>query len=125
MFEFLNGRALPWHGRAGDAPHWAPAICDQPPSIRWMLFTIEQAQCDARGCLDGHTRELLARFERLVESCPGETRVGLVAGDFLVVDNKRCLHARTPVGDPSRSPREMRRVKVNLRDAGKLPTPPA
>jgi alpha-ketoglutarate-dependent taurine dioxygenase len=60
--------------------------------------------------------DLLA-FEQAAGNCRGVARMRLQAGDLLLLDNGRSLHARTAIRDPAGSTRELLRTKVMRREA--------
>ncbi|MQB01870.1 MAG: hypothetical protein GEU78_16585 [Actinobacteria bacterium] len=56
--------------------------------------------------------DALLSFESALETAPGGLEFALRPGDLLLVDNARCLHARTAVSNPQHSDRLLLRTKV-------------
>jgi alpha-ketoglutarate-dependent taurine dioxygenase len=110
----LATAALPWRvaDELGGGVHWQPAIDLAEPSVRWLRYTVDLSLAEGLASLPKQTRDDVHAFERLVESCRGAVRTRLQAGDVLLVDNRRSLHARTAIADPAQSDRELLRVKV-------------
>lgn len=110
----LADNPLPWRiaDELGGGVHWEPALDLDSPRIRWLRYTIAMSRDDGLATIAEDTLDDLARFEELVEVCQGATWLRLEAGDLLLIDNARSLHARTPIADPARSTRELLRTKV-------------
>lgn len=98
--------------------HWAPVADIASGLLRWLRFTVEAAAGDGVAWLDADQRVAINRFERALESSDACCVGHLVPGDLLVVDNRRCLHARTAVERPAASRRLLLRTKVMQRDGG-------
>lgn len=81
--------------------------------VRWLRHTIESAVAGGAE-IDQRVAAVLDRFEKLVDECPTATDVLLEPGDLLLLNNAKCLHARTPVADPAKSARTMSRIKIML-----------
>jgi hypothetical protein len=109
----LAGRPVPWRiaEELGGGVHWAPVIVE-PPQIRWLRYTVMLSCQDGLASVDDDTVGDLQEFERFAESCRGAHSANLESGDLLLVDNTRCLHARTAISAPAASARELRRTKV-------------
>jgi hypothetical protein len=108
-------RPLPWRiaDGLGGGTHWAPAIELAPlTQIRWLRSTILLSDEDELAKLDDDLLDDLHRLEVLIEQCPATLETPLAAGDLLIINNRRCLHARTPITSPASSERELRRTKV-------------
>lgn len=116
----LAGDPVPW--RVADEPgggvHWEPPLHLDSLRIRWLRYTITLSHDDGLATIADDTLSDLALFEQLVEACRGTSSLRLWAGDLLLIDNTRSLHARTPIADPSRSTRELLRTKVMRRETG-------
>lgn len=110
----LAGQSVPWRiaDELGGGAHWAPVIELGARRIRWLRYTVMLSCEDGLAALDDQSAGDLEEFERLVENCPGGRSVNLEAGDLLLVENTRCLHARTAISAPATSARELRRTKV-------------
>jgi hypothetical protein len=111
VVDRLAARALPWRiaEELGGGVHWEAAIDPATPHLRWLPHTVTSSPDDGRADM--------AAFEHLVEHCRGVVHIDLEAGDLLLLDNRRCLHARTPVRNPAASTRQLRRTKVMRRPA--------
>ncbi|MEU6034136.1 TauD/TfdA family dioxygenase [Actinomadura sp. NPDC047616] len=112
--EQIVGLQLPWRvaDELGGGLHWAPAITDGGQEIRWLRHAVSQAVAEGTTDLGPATEKLLAEFETELEGCPGVVDTMLEPGDLLIIDNKHCLHARTPISDLATSDRELLRTKV-------------
>jgi Taurine catabolism dioxygenase TauD, TfdA family len=115
----LTTQPVPWRvaDELGGGVHWEPVVRDgNDPVIRWLRYTVAKSWEDGLAHPDPGLHYLLDRFERLIEGSRAAFGFMLRAGDVLVVDNARCLHARSAIMDPARSARELRRTKVIRRD---------
>lgn len=110
LHKWLTTVSVPWKlaeefgGRVLRAP-----ILSQS-GIRWLKFTI-QASGDET-VTHGAWAEPLAVFEDMLDNKMEATEFPLEQGDCLIVDNRKCLHARTPIVDAASSPRLLYRTKV-------------
>lgn len=116
----LAGNPVPWRvaDELGGGVHWEPPLHLSSARVRWLRYTITLSHDDGLATITDDTLSDLARFEQLVEACRGTSSLRLEAGDLLLIDNTRSLHARTPIADPSRSTRELLRTKVVKRETG-------
>ncbi len=114
VVERLASQALPWRiaDELGGGVHWKPAINTVTPHIRWLRYTAALSHDEGLASLPDSCLDDMTAFERLVENCGGIARTRLQAGDLMLIDNGRCLHARTPIRNPAASTRELRRTKV-------------
>lgn len=83
--------------------------------VRWLRFTIGEAirtHGDSSASPPSRTLDALTGFEAALESSPAVLEFGLLPGDLLLVDNRRCLHARTIVANPQVSDRLVLRTKL-------------
>jgi alpha-ketoglutarate-dependent taurine dioxygenase len=108
----LASQAIPWRiaDEVGGGVHWECPIDLAVPHIRWLRYTVTLSE------EEGLADDLLA-FEQAVGNCRGVARMRLHAGDLLLLDNGRSLHARTAIRDPVGSTRELLRTKVMRREA--------
>ncbi len=116
---------LPWAvaDELGGGVVHAPVFSDG--AVRWLRFTIEQAlQCAplAGSTLPADVIDALRSFESALEAAPGGFEFALRPGDLLLVNNVKCLHARTAVSNPQQSDRLLLRTKVvaHQHDAARL-----
>jgi Taurine catabolism dioxygenase TauD, TfdA family len=77
-------------------PAFSPPAAVLPGTgrIRWRRDNLDP-RCDV-------PPGAAARIDRAFETAPGRVRLRLGAGDLLVVDNHRVMHARTAFADPDR-----------------------
>jgi hypothetical protein len=68
-------------------------------TVRWRRYTTEFA-LRAGAPIAPAIAELLDPLERLIEKTPATLEFLLGAGELLVMANRRCLHARTGLGNP-------------------------
>lgn len=114
LVERLAAQALPWRvaDELGGGVDWEPPINVATPHIRWLRHTAALSHEEGLARLPDSCLDDMTAFERLVENCEGTVRTNLRAGDLMLIDNGRCLHARTPIRNPAASTRELRRTKV-------------
>jgi Taurine catabolism dioxygenase TauD, TfdA family len=114
IVERLAAQALPWRiaDELGGGVHWEPAINTATPHIRWLRYTATLSHKEGLAPLPDSCLDAMTAFEQLVENCRGIARTRLQAGDLLLIDNGRCLHARAPIRNPAESARELRRTKI-------------
>lgn len=79
--------------------------------VRWLRHTIDAAVAGGAE-IDERLAGALGRVEELIDGCPLATDVLLRSGDLLLLNNARCMHARTPVTAPAESERVLSRIKV-------------
>jgi hypothetical protein len=115
----LASQAVPWRiaDELGGGVHWECPIDLEFPHIRWLRYTVALAGEEGLASLPADVADDLLAFEQAVENCRGTARVRLQAGDLLLLDNGRSLHARTAIRDPAGSTRELLRTKVMRREA--------
>jgi hypothetical protein len=115
----LASQAVPWRiaDELGGGVHWECPIDLEVPHIRWLRYTVALAGEEGLASLPADAADDLLAFEQAVENCRGTARVRLQAGDLLLLDNGRSLHARTAIRDPAGSTRELLRTKVMRREA--------
>jgi len=115
----LASQAVPWRiaGELGGGVHWESPIDPAVPHIRWLRYTVALSEEEGLASLlpADIANDLLA-FEQAVGNCHGVARMRLQAGDLLLIDNGRSLHARTAIRDPAVSTRELLRTKVMRRE---------
>ena len=56
--------------------------------------------------------ELLDPLERLIDGTPATFDFLLEAGDLLIMANRRCLHGRSPLGEPGAHPADSSRLMI-------------
>ncbi len=115
-FRDLWERPLPWKlaPEFGGGTVLAPAFL--PNAVRWLRFAI-----DVSGASELESGLIL--IERQLERSPAIVEFPLEAGHLMIVDNRRALHARTPVNHADASNRLLLRTKVIRQDAASLSSP--
>lgn len=115
----LASQAVPWRiaEELGGGIHWECPIDLAVPHIRWLRYTVTLSEEDGLASLSADIADDLLAFEQAVGNCRGVARMRLQAGDLLLLDNGRSLHARTAIRDPAGSTRELLRTKVMRREA--------
>jgi hypothetical protein len=111
----LMAAPVPWRiadSLGGGVTH-APILTSD--RIRWLRYTLDAAIADGAALPTGLSGQL-DRIEHLIDTCPTTIEMSLQAGDMLIVNNTRCMHARTPVRDVAASGRALARIKVLVRD---------
>jgi Taurine catabolism dioxygenase TauD, TfdA family len=114
LVERLATEPVPWRvaDELGGGAHWEPVLDLASPGIRWLRYTIVLCGEEEIAPLSKDLLDDLLAFEQLVENCGGTAHTRLQAGDLMLIDNSRALHARTPIRDSAQSTRELRRTKV-------------
>jgi alpha-ketoglutarate-dependent taurine dioxygenase len=115
----LASQAVPWRiaEELGGGVHWQCPIDLAVPHIRWLRYTVTLSEEEGLASLPTDTADDLLTFEQAVTNCRGVARTRLQAGDLLLLDNGRSLHARTKIRDAAGSTRELLRTKVMRREA--------
>ena len=86
----------------GGGIRWQPILSGD--KICWRRHSIELALRDKRVSLPREMKSLIEQIDLIVDKNKSHVIEFLMkAGDFLIVDNHRCLHARTPIKSPSTS----------------------
>jgi len=108
----LRTRPVPWKlaDSLGGGTAMAPPLGDA--RLRWLRYTIEAGVQLLGTPLEDEVAGALDAFEDTIEGSVRPFVFDLRPGDLLVVDNRRCLHARTTVPDHERSERLLLRTKV-------------
>jgi hypothetical protein len=84
--------------------------------VRWLREAVMPPLTDAAASAeagDAMSFAPLVVFAEALERSPEVATFDLAAGDFLVVDNARCLHSRTSIADPEASSRLVIRTRAN------------
>src|SRR5678815_1005659 len=101
MLERLETEKVPWQL----APYWGGGVSWRPiltnESICWRRYTI-----DATGAtLSAGMRDALQSFEDLLSNTPHTLDFLMREGELLFSDNRRTIHARTPIANGKNSNR--------------------
>ncbi len=115
MLERLETERVPWQL----APYWGGGVSWRPiltnESICWRRYTI-----DATGAtLSAGMLDALQSFEELLSNTPHTLDFLMREGELLFSDNRRTIHARTPLANSKNSNRLMIRswIRVNHENA--------
>ena len=103
----LETEALPWQL----APYWGGGVSWRPvltkSSICWRRYTIDMALDSTGATLSPAMLDALEHFEDLVSSTPQTLDFLMREGELLFSDNRRTIHARTPIAAGPNSNRLM------------------
>lgn len=116
MITILRGNLVPWKlaDALGGQIIYLPILNDLD-EIRWMRYSIDEASA-----LSNNELKIMAStlddFEHFLDATKDlEYKIELSAGDIIFINNKKSLHARTPIRYPEQSKRILLRTKVMLR----------
>jgi len=84
---------------------WWPVLADS--SICWRRYTINLALDSTEAKLPEEILKLLDSFEDVISSTPQAVDFLMREGELLFSDNRRTIHARTPIANPDTSERLM------------------
>jgi len=110
----LDTEKVPWQLAPywGGGVSWRPILTDQ--SICWRRYTIDLALDSSGATLSGEMLDALERFEDLVTSTPHTLDFMMREGELLFSDNRRTIHARTPIANGKQSNRLMIRSWIRI-----------
>lgn len=95
--ERLETEAVPWQL----APYWGGGVSWRPvltkSSICWRRYTIDMALDSTGASLSPVMLDALKNFEDLVSTTPQTLDFLMREGELLFSDNRRTIHARTPI----------------------------
>ena len=105
--DHLESEPVPWQL----APYWGGGVSWRPvltkSSICWRRYTIDLA-LDATGAtLSNEMSQSLESFERMISNTPHTLDFLMREGELLFSDNRRTIHARTPIAAGTASDRLM------------------
>jgi len=105
--ELLENELVPWQlaPYLGGGVSWQPVLTST--SVRWRRYTINLALESEDVKLAGEMLNTLDAFEKLIASTDRTIDFLMREGEFLVSDNQRTIHARTPITDGVASDRLM------------------
>jgi hypothetical protein len=105
--ELLETEPVPWQL----APYWGGGVQWRtvltPNSICWRRYTIDMAVDSTGAQLSAELLNTLAAFEELLSATPRTLDFLMGEGDLLFSDNRRTIHARTPLANAQNSDRLM------------------
>ena len=103
----LEREKVPWEL----APYWGGGVSWRPilttRSICWRRYTINMALDSTGATLSNEMLDALASFEELVSTTPRTLDFLMREGELLFSDNRRTIHARTPIANGTKSDRLM------------------
>lgn len=113
--ERLETEKVPWQL----APYWGGGVSWRSiltnASICWRRYTIDMALDSTGASLSGEMLNALQNFEELLSTTPHTLDFLMREGELLFSDNRRTIHARTPIVNARNSDRLMVRswIRVN------------
>lgn len=103
----LETEPVPWQL----APYWGGGVSWRPvltkSSICWRRYTIDMALDSTGATLSPEMLDALKNFEDLVSTTPHTLDFLMREGELLFSDNRRTIHARTPIAAGTNSDRLM------------------
>jgi hypothetical protein len=103
----LESEPVPWQL----APYWGGGVSWRPvltkSSMCWRRYTIDMALDSTGATLSDDMLEALKNFEDLVSTTPQTLDFLMREGELLFSDNRRTIHARTPIAAGPNSNRLM------------------
>src|SRR5262245_20810520 len=105
--ERLETEKVPWQLAPywGGGVSWRPILTDQ--SICWRRYTIDMALDSNGATLSSDMLDALQGFENLLSNTPRTLDFLMREGELLFSDNRRTIHARTPIANGPNSNRLM------------------
>lgn len=105
--EHLETEPVPWQL----APYWGGGVSWRPvltkSSMCWRRYTIDMALGSTGATLSNDMLDALEKFEDLVATTPHTIDFLMREGELLFSDNRRTIHARTPISAGVNSDRLM------------------
>lgn len=97
--ELLEAEPVPWELAAdqGGGVTWRPVLSEA--FMCWRPYTMEAALKSLGTKLSDQLTEALAALEKLIASVTGTLEFLMSEGEWLLVDNHRTIHSRTPIVD--------------------------
>jgi len=105
--EQLETEAVPWQlaNYWGGGVKWRTILTQS--SICWRRYTIDLALDSTGATLSDNMLRSLARFEDVISTTPRTLDFLMREGELLFSDNRRTIHARTPIAAGTASDRLM------------------
>jgi len=112
VLELLETEAVPWQlaEYRGGGVQWRPILTKR--SVCWRRYTIDMALDSTGAKLSPEMLRVLNEFEDVISNTSRTIEFLMGAGDLLFSDNRRTIHARTPISDGPTSERLMIRSWV-------------
>ena len=101
--ERLESEAVPWQlaNYCGGGVQWRPILTES--SVCWRRYTIDSTGAK----LSDEILQLLDQFETVISTTPKTLDFLMLPRDLLFSDNRRTIHARTPIAAGTASDRLM------------------
>jgi alpha-ketoglutarate-dependent taurine dioxygenase len=102
MIKVLEQQPVPWKivDYLGGGINWHPVLTND--CVYWRHYSIDMALAQDNVELADEVHQVLATVDQLCHNQAEHVYDFLLEpGDFLIVDNHRCLHARSPITDPN------------------------
>lgn len=105
--EKLETETVPWQlaSYCGGGVKWRPVLTQA--SVCWRRYTINMALESTGATLSPEMLAALESFENVVSHTPRTIEFLMREGELLFSDNRRTIHARTPIGSGTASDRLM------------------
>jgi len=103
----LETEAVPWQlaSYCGGGVQWRTILTES--SVCWRRYTIDMALDSTGASLSPEMRSALEAFENVVSRTPRTIDFLMREGELLFSDNRRTIHARTPISNGTNSDRLM------------------
>jgi alpha-ketoglutarate-dependent taurine dioxygenase len=114
--EQLEMETVPWQLASywGGGVRWRTILT--PSSVCWRRYTIDLALDSTGAKLSDDMLHSLARFEDVISTTPRTLDFLMREGELLFSDNRRTIHARTPIAAGTASDRLMIRSWMRTTD---------
>jgi hypothetical protein len=112
---FLQNTKVLWQAGPGFGMQIFEDFVFHDSKLRWLRMVIQEA---IGGHLEKTLRAALDEVERTIEGGSTCERFFMQSGDLLILDNRRCLHARTSTPFEEQSQRLVLRTKIRLHQTG-------
>ena len=112
VLDRLEKECVPWQlaSYCGGGVRWRPILTRR--SICWRRYTIDMALDSTGATLSPEMLSALEHFENLVSQTPRTIDFLMCEKELLFSDNRRTIHARTPISSGPKSDRLMIRSWV-------------
>jgi alpha-ketoglutarate-dependent taurine dioxygenase len=107
VLERLETEAVPWQlaDYCGGGVQWRTILTES--SICWRRYTIDLALDSTGAALSAEMLSALEDFENVISRTPRTIDFLMREGELLFSDNRRTIHARTPIANGNASDRLM------------------
>ena len=112
VLRLLETEMVPWQLASywGGGVHWRPILTEA--SVCWRRYTIDMALDSTGATLSPEMLRALEQFENVISQTSRTIEFLMSEGELLFSDNRRTIHARTPIVDGANSERLMIRSWV-------------